>query len=158
MRKISPRQRTRWSGAISGGGGRCWVGTSYAEPTVDDAAHRQRPGDLRVPVMTCNFSWWQVLGSNQRRLSRRFYRPPRLRAIYRPYLRRPLQGRLGTTIDPTYIPYTQQRCWARLGAGMVLQTSAGQRSPDPGADEVGQVLGRLLARFGVAGELRESVC
>jgi hypothetical protein len=46
-----------------------------AEPTVQDTAHLQRPGDLRVPVMTCDFSWWQVLGSNQRRLSRRFCRP-----------------------------------------------------------------------------------
>jgi len=26
--------------------------------------------------------WWQVLGSNQRRLSRRFYRPPQLRSVY----------------------------------------------------------------------------
>jgi hypothetical protein len=80
MRRISPRPRTRWSGAISGGGGRCWVGANYAEPTVDDTAHLQQPGDLGVPVMTCDFSWWQVLGSNQRRLSRRFYRPRTIRA------------------------------------------------------------------------------
>jgi hypothetical protein len=26
--------------------------------------------------------WWQVLGSNQRRLSRRFYRPPVLMWLY----------------------------------------------------------------------------
>jgi hypothetical protein len=26
--------------------------------------------------------WWQVLGSNQRRLSRRFYRPPRLKLVF----------------------------------------------------------------------------
>ena len=25
--------------------------------------------------LTWDFTWWQVLGSNQRRLSRRFYRP-----------------------------------------------------------------------------------
>jgi hypothetical protein len=30
------------------------------------------------------------------------------------------------------------------------------RSPDSGADEVGQFLGRLVARLRVAGELRES--
>jgi hypothetical protein len=35
--------------------------------------------------------------------------------------------------------------------------ACGQHSPDPGADEVGQFLGRLLARFGVASELREPV-
>ncbi len=28
--------------------------------------------------------WWQVLGSNQRRLSRRFYRPRRLRLVFVP--------------------------------------------------------------------------
>src|SRR5258708_7507214 len=72
---ISPRRRTRWPGAISGAGARCWIRTGQAEPTVQDTAHLQRPGDLGVPVMTCDFSWWQVLGSNQRRLSRRFYRP-----------------------------------------------------------------------------------
>jgi hypothetical protein len=72
---ISPRPRTHWSGAISSGGARCWIRTDAIEPTVHDTAHLQRPGDLRVPVMTCDFSWWQVLGSNQRRLSRRFYRP-----------------------------------------------------------------------------------
>jgi hypothetical protein len=61
------------------------------------AMARARPGDLqkprnvakadgladrslRIPLtrhtasLTCRFTWWQVLGSNQRRLSRRFYR------------------------------------------------------------------------------------
>ncbi len=52
---------------------------AQAEPTVQETAHLQWPGDLRVPVMTCDFSRWQVLGSNQRRLSRRFYRPPHTR-------------------------------------------------------------------------------
>ena len=72
---ISPRPRSRWSGlfrvVVAGVG----LEPTQAEPTVQDTAHLQRPGDLRVPVMTCDFSWWQVLGSNQRRLSRRFYRP-----------------------------------------------------------------------------------
>src|SRR5258708_32440963 len=57
---ISPRPRTRWSGAISGAVARCWIRAGQAEPTVQDTAHLQRPGDLRVPVMTCDFSWWQV--------------------------------------------------------------------------------------------------
>jgi hypothetical protein len=35
--------------------------------TAHDAAYMQRAGRFR--------RWWQVLGSNQRRLSRRFYRP-----------------------------------------------------------------------------------
>ena len=30
--------------------------------------------------LTCGYSWWQVLGSNQRRLSRRFYREHPLNA------------------------------------------------------------------------------
>jgi hypothetical protein len=36
-----------------------------------------RPGsaeDRSAWHLTCGFAWWQVLGSNQRRLSRRFYR------------------------------------------------------------------------------------
>jgi len=77
---ISPGPRTRWSGAISGGGAGAGLDPAHAEPTVQDTAHPQRPGDLRVPVMTCDFSRWQVLGSNQRRLSRRFYRPRTIRA------------------------------------------------------------------------------
>ena len=28
-----------------------------------------------IASLSCSFAWWQVLGSNQRRLSRRFYRP-----------------------------------------------------------------------------------
>jgi hypothetical protein len=30
----------------------------------------------RIGVVSWGFGWWQVLGSNQRRLSRRFYRLP----------------------------------------------------------------------------------
>jgi hypothetical protein len=74
------------------------------EPLPD--THQTRPPGTPAPGLTWGFVW-QVLGSNQRRLSRRFYRPLRLRAIYGPCLRRPPQGRLGTTIDPTYIPCAQ---------------------------------------------------
>ena len=37
------------------------------------ATYETRPSG---PGLTCSFTRWQVLGSNQRRLSRRFYRPP----------------------------------------------------------------------------------
>src|SRR5579863_2123700 len=42
----------------------------------DTAGHpRQQPLTTFVQVRGCFGRWWQVLGSNQRRLSRRFYRP-----------------------------------------------------------------------------------
>jgi hypothetical protein len=47
----------------------------YTSPALRHTApyalvhNNETPGDL-------GFKWWQVLGSNQRRLSRRFYSPP----------------------------------------------------------------------------------
>jgi hypothetical protein len=49
--------------------------------------------------------WWRVLGSNQRRLSRRFYRPPgrkRWRSLI--HWARHLWRDLETRSDPAYIP------------------------------------------------------
>ncbi len=50
-----------------------------------DQPHTAAPSGIWLHAPTCNrdakaslsccFAWWQVLGSNQRRLSRRFYRP-----------------------------------------------------------------------------------
>ena len=42
----------------------------------DTAGHQQaQPPTAKALVRGCLRRWWQVLGSNQRRLSRRFYRP-----------------------------------------------------------------------------------
>jgi hypothetical protein len=41
-----------------------------------------RPPRSRFTMSELGFCWWQVLGSNQRRLSRRFYRPPVLIWLY----------------------------------------------------------------------------
>jgi hypothetical protein len=38
--------------------------------------HRPRSTQRRHSAVSLDFSWWQVLGSNQRRRSRRFYREP----------------------------------------------------------------------------------
>jgi hypothetical protein len=48
-------------------------------PQTAPSTHETRPTGLGL---TCEFSRWQVLGSNQRRLSRRFYRPPVLIWLY----------------------------------------------------------------------------
>jgi hypothetical protein len=44
------------------------LGPDLGHPAVQGQAQ----DDLRRPL---DLGWWQVLGSNQRRLSRRFYRP-----------------------------------------------------------------------------------
>jgi hypothetical protein len=41
---------------------------------------RKRIRDAVAPL-SWGFPWWQVLGSNQRRLSRRFYRQPSMRTL-----------------------------------------------------------------------------
>ena len=45
------------------------------ERTVARTVRFQRHGLSRVLGLSWGFAWWQVLGSNQRRLSRRFYIP-----------------------------------------------------------------------------------
>ena len=53
----------------------CWTLRSWP---VGGFAHRSPLGLEMISgtKFDLGFYWWQVLGSNQRRLSRRFYRPP----------------------------------------------------------------------------------
>jgi hypothetical protein len=46
--------------------------TAHASGRADHSQVSE--GNEQVLALTCSFTWWQVLGSNQRRLSRRFYR------------------------------------------------------------------------------------
>jgi hypothetical protein len=53
--------------------------TSATSPPASHQAGQRKPPQtlcrFAVSSMSCDTTWWQVLGSNQRRLSRRFYRP-----------------------------------------------------------------------------------
>ena len=67
---------------------------------------RMRVLDVRARIGAVNwdFGWWQVLGSNQRRLSRRFYRP--LPLATRATCRKP-PSRDGTLKDSGTFPMRQ---------------------------------------------------
>ena len=67
--------------------------------TARRAAFPQQAGRFR--------RWWQVLGSNQRRLSRRFYRPLPLGWKVASDLVRSLAGRVGEGFCPTNVPRTR---------------------------------------------------
>jgi hypothetical protein len=52
-----------------------FAAAGQATAAVPHTAPPEGRQDQMKPCLTRGFTWWQVLGSNQRRLSRRFYRP-----------------------------------------------------------------------------------
>ena len=77
----SPGRRIRHgrSGRYHCSSGPCWPVMTREDPgerAVARTAHFQRDGWVSRTRPELGFCWWQVLGSNQRRLSRRFYRYP----------------------------------------------------------------------------------
>src|SRR5262249_28025038 len=81
-RRPGPRERTHRNRAAAGPMTATWPRrTSRVYPTPSGSRPRfaasgcMRVGEVRMSssALTWGFDWWQVLGSNQRRLSRRFY-------------------------------------------------------------------------------------
>jgi hypothetical protein len=97
----------------------------------------------RALALSCGFTWWQVLGSNQRRLSRRFYRyPPTCPELQEMYVPRsfPVYSPRDAAVREPAWSGRQEACCPTIGRQQNLQQRPRPRQPagcQPGAEWCG---------------------